>query len=215
MPRMSTVLEEAEEVEVSIQVPEWRRTPCSAGVPGKRLSPEELAEQINTYCADRYDQQAHPTFCDLAGATGFDSFTQMMNHARRKGGDSMRHISRAFLAVGAGYEEQAQAGSRVALTILEKMPQFDTEEPASQYPDRPFHDRRDVNLNITGLSRPEDRGRTLSGPEAYLALIKNKTYEELVKIASPEQTPVDAEYEVLDFPDEPDESFEGDNNVSF
>lgn len=209
MPRMSKVLEEVEEIELPIQVPEWRRTPCSLGVRGARLSPEELAEQINTYCADRYDHQVHPTFCDLAGATGFDSFTQMMNHARRKGGDSMRHISRAFLAVGAGYEEQAQEGSRVALAILEKMPQFDTEEPASQYPERPFCERRDVNLNITGLARPEDRGRALSGSEAYLALIKNKTYEELIRIANPEQEPVEAEYEVLDFPDEPDE----DNDV--
>ena len=83
----------------------------------------------------------------------------------------------------------AQQGNRTAAGLLALMPQFDSEEPASQRPQQPFMPKQEVNLNITGLSRVETQGAQLSEQEAYLQLIKHKTYEEIsAEVLETEQT---------------------------
>jgi hypothetical protein len=155
---------------------------------------------VDAYFEEQFDQGEHPTFCDLAGAAGFDSITQMVNHARRKGGDAMRAVSRSFLAVGAAYEEQAQQGSRTAVRMLETMPQFDTEEVAAQAPERPFQITKDVNLKISGVVQQEDVGSHMSPQQAYLELIKHKTYQEVEEAVESEV--LDGEYAEIELEDD-------------
>jgi hypothetical protein len=176
--------------------PSWRRRPIGHDV-GVRKSPKRLFEDLNTYFEKEYDSGQHPTLCDMAGAAGFESVTQMVNHARRHGKEVMYGIGRGLLAVAAGYEEQAQEGGRHAVTILGLIPEFDSEEPASQAPQRPFSPQRDINLNITGVHRPADQGAQLTDQEAYLQLIKHKTYEEVAPMLEAEQTE-DGDYAVID-----------------
>lgn len=185
--------------EAQIQArPAWRRSPTRANK-AVRLSYDELCDIVDAYFEGQYDQGEHPTFCDMAGAAGFDSVTQMVNHARRKGGDAMRAISRSFLAIGAAYEEQAQQGSRTAARLLETMPQFDTEEVASQAPERPFQIAKDVNLKISGVVQREDIGSHMSPQQAYLEMIKHKTYQEIEGAAAPEV--LEGEYAEIELED--------------
>ena len=156
----------------------WRRSPARAPA-AVEYSPEQLLDSLNAYFVERYDQNEHPTLCDMAGAAGFDSVTQLVNHARRQGGQTMRGISRGILAVAAAYEELAQEGNRSAANLLALMPNFDSKEPADQKPQRPFLPQQEVNLNITGVTRLITHGAQLSEQEAYLQLIKHKTYEEI------------------------------------
>ena len=178
--------------------PAWRRSPTRANK-AVRLSYDELCDKVDAYFEEQFDQGEHPTFCDMAGAAGFDSVTQMVNHARRKGGDAMRAISRSFLAIGASYEEQAQQGSRTAVRMLETMPQFDTEEAAAQAPERPFLIAKDVNLKISGVVQREDVGSHLTPQQAYLELIKHKTYQEVEGAVEPEV--LDGEYAEIELED--------------
>ena len=190
-------LDALNEVQVRVR-PSWRRTPTRGGK-AVQLSVDEMCDIIDTYFAEQFDQGDHPTFCDLAGAAGFDSITQLVNHARRKGGDAMRAISRSFLAVGAAYEEQAQNGSRSAIRMLESMPQFDTEEAAAQAPERPFQIAKDVNLKISGVVQREDVGSHMTPQQAYLELIKHKTYQEVEGAVEAEV--LDGDYVEIDLED--------------
>lgn len=165
----------------------WRRKP-TLGEEATRFSPEELNSKIDEYFTAQYDADRHPTLCDMAGETGFDSVTQMVNHARRKGGKTMRGISRGVLAVAASYEELAQEGSRQAMHMLSLMPQFDSKEPADQKPQRPFLAQQEISLNITGINARAERGQQLTEQEAYLKLIKHKTYEEISAAAAAMET---------------------------
>ncbi len=158
--------------------PSWRRAPTRAFKASKKRT-EKMFDDIDAYFTNKYNNGEHPTLCDMAGAAGFDSVTQMVNHARRNGGEVMRGISRGMLAVAAGYEDQAQEGSRHAVTMLSVIPQFDSEEPAEQVPQRPFMQQKDINLNISGVDSTTTRGAHLTEQEAYLQLIKYKTYEEI------------------------------------
>ena len=196
--------DEAEEIATKSLRPRWRRRPTEAA-PAVGLSVPELNAKIDNYFEKRYDKGEHPTFCDLAGETGFDSIDQLINHARRQGAPAMRSISRALLAVGAGYEEQAQQGSRVALAMLEYLPQFDTEEHPTQIPTHPFHAKHEVQVNLTGLERPDQKGATLTAQQAYLQLIRHKTYEEVEEDVLETIEADDGEYTVLDIQPDEDE----------
>lgn len=192
-------LEALNELQVRVR-PSWRRSPTQGGKAVK-LSTEDLCAVVDKYFEAQYDQGEAPTFCDLAGETGFDSITQLVNHARRKGGTAMRAVSRAFLAVGASYEDQAQMGSRNAIRMLEAMPQFDTEEAASQAPERPFQIAKDVNLKISGVVQREDVGSHMSPQQAYLEMIKHKTYEEIETVVSDTKA-LEGEYAEIEFEDD-------------
>lgn len=184
--------------------PAWRRTPCSSAPAGAatKLKPKELFKKMNNYFAKCYDAGEHPMLCDVAGDAGFDSVTQLTNHARRQGGETMRGISRAVLAVAAGYEEQAQAGSRHAMTLLGLMPEFDSKEPSDQIPGQSFLPKRQYYVDITGLNRTQDRGKELSPQEAYLQLIKYKTYEEIAGKSLDAEQVEEGDYRVVELGNE-------------
>lgn len=144
-----------------------------------KLSPSELADKIDEYFASLGEDEA-PAFCDLAGHVGFDSIPQMINHARRCGGEVMRYISRGFLAVGSGYEELGRKGlANFAAKMLEHVPSFDSVEPQQQAPQFAMRPRTEMQVQLTGLTRREDYGKELTEQEAYQRLIKNRTYEEV------------------------------------
>jgi len=188
--------DEADEMFVEPR-PTWRRRPCRA-TSAAAMPEEELIDKLDSYFNDRWEKDRHPTFCDLAGATGFDSVTQLLNHARRKGGNTMRAISRALLAVGAGYEEQAQDGSRTAIAMLERLPQFDSEEPSEQIPVLPFQRQQEVQVNISGLQRAAEQGQQLTAQEAYLKIIKHKTFKEVEADVMELEKTEDGTYSVLE-----------------
>jgi len=137
---------------------------------------------------------------DMALAAGFDSLAQVTNHARRHGGEIMRVISRALLAISVEYEELLQKGGKTAAWMLEKMDNFDSLEPTGQLPVRFFRSSSDVNLRISGLvSSPEQRGMELTAQEAYLQLIKHKSYDDMRPILQAQQQ--EGEFVVADIPD--------------
>lgn len=199
-PRVKLPPDEADEITTEPR-PLWRRRPTQ-GIDAVSLPADELCEKIDNYFEERFDTNDYPAFCDLAGETGFDSVDQMINHARRQGGKVMRGISRALLAVGAGYEEQAQNGSRNALSLLEHLPQFDTQEPTEQLPTRPFYSKQEMEVHITGVARAEERGQHLSAQEAYLQLIKHKTFEEVPQKVIEAAEISEGEFQVLEIKDE-------------
>jgi hypothetical protein len=90
----------------------------------------------------------------------------------------MRGISRALTAVAAEYEDLLQQGHRQAQFILQQIPQFDTEEAPSAVPSRTFEPRYQIPAVLVGVARPEDNGREMNEQEAYMRLIKNKTYQD-------------------------------------
>lgn len=208
MPTMSAKVllssEEADEVVTSDPVA-WRRSPC-AGVSAVTLTPDQLTRKMNAYFEEQYDNGANPFLCDLAGETGFDSLSQMVNHARRQGGATMRSISRACLAVGASYEERALEGSSNAAKMLEIIPQFDTQNTPEQLPTFPFRAKQEVDVNITGIASAQDKGKHLTAQEAYLSLIKNKTYEEMEPEVLETVEGEDGEFTVLTIDEEEEQT---------
>ena len=163
------------------------------------MSKEEMCEKLDGYFTETIEQGQQPTFCDMAGTAGFDSVTQMANHARRHP-NSMREISRCFLAVGAGYEDQLQQGSRTAGWMLERMPQFDTDESPEQTPAHPFQIAKQSQVFISGLERESARGAEMSEQQAYLEVIKHKTYAEIEAIVQRDDDEEDIN--ILTFEDE-------------
>lgn len=178
---------------MAVARPGWRRDPFNAPPRNRK----KMYENLSDYFIERYDSGEHPQITDMAGEAGFDSVTQMLNHARRNPTD-MKGIARGILAVSAGYEEQAQTGNRNALALLALMPEFDSEEPADQAPQRPFMPQRELNVNVTGVARRIDQGALLSEQEAYLTLIKNKTYEEITAAVLETERTDTGDYAVLD-----------------
>jgi len=176
--------------------PAWRRSPMNA--PRAPKDHKKLFAKMSPYFEKHYDNNQQLTLCDMAGEGGFESVTQMVNHARRQGGETMRGIGRGMLAVAAGYEEQAQEGARHAMAMLALIPQFDSEEPASQAPQRPFMPQREINLNITGVTKDTDKGRQLTAQEAYMQLIKHHTYEEIAGATLEAEEIEEGDYRVID-----------------
>lgn len=177
--------------------PAWRRRPTRAPKATKKAT-KRLLDDIDDYFTECHDSDREASFCDMAGAAGFDSVTQLVNHARRNGGDTMRGIARGTLAVAAGYEDMVQNGNRSALQMLSMIPHFDSDEPAEQKPQRPFLPQQELNLNITGVERADMRGAELSPQEAYLQLIKYKTYEEIsAAIEHRKEKEIEGDYEVV------------------
>ena len=177
----------------------WRRNPVKDSHIAS-WEGDKLEKLIGEYFEKCYDEDITPTMCDLAGVTGFESVTQMINYARRRGGTVMRNISRSFLAVAAAYEEEAANGNRNALSLLALVPQFDSKEPANQEPQRPFQPQQPINLNITGLRSSETAGAQLTAQEAYLQLIRNKSFEEVEPTKT--EKVIDGEYAVIEIGDE-------------
>lgn len=183
--------------------PRWRRTPTQ-GRQVVHRSQKKLAKRIDDYFTKQYDTNKHPTLCDMAGEVGFDSVSQMVNHARRNGGEIMRAISRGMMAVAAGYEDMAQEGSRSALHMLSTIPQFDTVDPPAQTPQRPFIVQKELNVNITGVESHSTQGMQLTEQEAYMQLIKHKTYEEITQAIEKKEKTIEGDYQILSLSDDPE-----------
>ena len=104
----------------------------------------------------------------------------MCNDARRKGPQRMRLITRALLAMTAYYERMAQEGNRVALSILERIPQFDDLEAPEQVATRAFAPQPQEHIvHLSGMDRKEDRGRDLSPLDAYNQIIGKQSFEDI------------------------------------
>lgn len=161
----------------TVEVHPWRLAPTRS-VPAISMASEELLDRIDEYFTDAAAYGRAPTLTDLAGASGFDSVQHLINHARRAGPVVMRGISRALTAVAAHYEDLAQAGNRAALAVLQQIPQFDSVEGPAKVPVRTFEARVPAPIVLAGVMRAEDRGRDLPEHEAYLQLIRNRTYHE-------------------------------------
>jgi hypothetical protein len=162
--------------------PAWRRMPCASGrEKATELPAEKLAEKIDEYFTQCADNDILPSYCDMAGVIGFDSLPQMMFHARRHP-EVMRYISRGLLAVGAGYEELTAKGIRTGAFLLERLVGYDSIEPPSQAPTRPFMLDKTLDVNIRGVVQQQHVGSELSPIEAYRQLMKFKTQEEMVAV---------------------------------
>ena len=151
---MSIKSESESRTEFSV-VPTWRRNPITAKRPIGTDS--DILHHMDNHCAERYDSGKNVRLCDLAGEAGFESVTQMINHARRRGGKVMEGISRGMLVVAAGYEDLAARGNKTALHMLSLIPQFDSFDPPNQTPQRPFLVQKDINIQVSGVSRKESR----------------------------------------------------------
>ena len=104
----------------------------------------------------------------------------MCNDARRKGPQRMRLVTRALLAMTAYYERLAQEGNRIALAILERIPQFDDLEAPEQVATRAFAPQPQEHIvHLTGMDRKEDRGRDLSPLDAYNQIIGKPSFEDI------------------------------------
>jgi hypothetical protein len=179
-------------------VPAWRRRPCRATL-AIDLDYIELCDTIDSYFEKCVADGRRPLLTEMTLAAGFDSFTQLLNHARRRGGETMRALSRAVLAISVEYEELLQQGSKGAMWMLEKMPEFDSTEKAAQAPARPFEPRAQINLNISGVVSHETAGAQLTAQQAYLQLIKHKSYEEMMPLLEAQQVH-EGEFVEIEFP---------------
>lgn len=159
------------------EIPQWRIRPTRAPL-AVQMTESDLLGRIDDYFERTHKAGLRPTLCDLAGEAGFDSVEQLINHARRRGKTTMRGISRALTAVAATYEDLVQQGNRQAQLILQQIPQFDTENHQAAPPVRSFEPRYQIPIHIVGVARPEDQGRQMTEQEAYMKLIKNKTYQD-------------------------------------
>lgn len=191
--------EAIERMLVANEVPAYLLRPCDI-LPAVHISPEELADRINDYFSKCYTEGRPPKLLELVLSVGFDSFTQMKNHARRHGGEVMQIIARALTSIGIVYEDQAQKGSKFGAWMLERLPEFDPLEPKHQAPERPFETRMEANLKITGIASPETEGKQLSKHEAYLQLIRHRAFEEIQQTIETHMTD-DGAYEVVEIPE--------------
>ena len=159
--------------------PAWLRTPCTYK-PATDKDDVELATHINIIFADFFDNDQVPALAEVVGACGYSSIVQMCNDARRKGPERMRTITRALLAMTAYYERMAADGNRVALSILERIPQFDDLEAPEQVATRAFAPQPQEHIvHLTGMDRKEDRGRDLSPLDAYNQIISKPSFEDI------------------------------------
>jgi hypothetical protein len=140
----------------------------------------ELATRLNLIFEDFFDNDHVPALSEVVGACGYSSVVQMCNDARRKGPQRMRLITRALLAMTAYYERMAQEGNRVALSILERIPQFDDLEAPEQVATRAFAPQPQEHIvHLTGMDRREDRGRDLSPLDAYNQIVGKPSFEDI------------------------------------
>lgn len=159
--------------------PLWLRSPCSYS-PAVEQDDTELATRLNIVFSDFFDNDTVPALAEVVGACGYSSVVQMCNDARRKGAGRMRLVTRALLAMTAYYERMAAEGNRVALSILERIPQFDDLEAPEQVATRAFAPQPQEHIvHLTGMDRKEDRGRDLSPLDAYNQIIGKQSFEDI------------------------------------
>ncbi len=159
--------------------PGWLRNPCTY-TPAVEQDDTELSTHLNIIFADFFDNDQIPALAEVVGACGYSSVVQMCNDARRKGPTRMRTITRALLAMTAYYERMAQEGNRTALTILERIPQFDDLEAPEQQATRAFAPQPQEHLvHLSGMDRKEDHGRDLSPLDAYNQIIGKPSFEDI------------------------------------
>ena len=159
--------------------PVWLRNPCTY-TPMTDQDDISLGTRLNLVFADYFDNEQVPALAEVVGACGYSSVVQMCNDARRKGPQRMRLITRALLAMTAYYERMAAEGNRVALTILERIPQFDDLEAPEQTTTRAFAPQPQEHIvHLTGMDRKEDRGRELSPLDAYNQIIQQPSFEDI------------------------------------
>jgi hypothetical protein len=140
----------------------------------------ELSTRLNFIFEDAFDNGIVPALSEVVGACGYSSIIQMCNDARRKGAARMRIVTRALLAITAYYERAAAEGSRVALAILERIPQFDDLEAAEQVATRAFAAAPQEHImHLSGMENKSDRGKNLSPLDAYNQIIAEPTFEDI------------------------------------
>lgn len=160
-------------------MPLWLRQPCTYS-PAVEQDDIELATRVNVVFADFFDSDTVPALAEVVGACGYSSVIQMCNDARRKGPQRMRLVTRALLAMTAYYERIAAEGNRVALSILERIPQFDDLEAPEQVATRAFAPQPQEHvMHLVGMDRKEDRGRELSPLDAYNQIIGKQSFEDI------------------------------------
>jgi hypothetical protein len=159
--------------------PLWLREPCTFK-PAVEADTTDLMQRLNTVFADAYDNEIVPGLAEVVGACGYSSIIQMINDARRKGAKRMRVITRALLAITAYYEHEALNGNRVALSILERIPQFDDLEAMEQVATRPFAPQPQEHVvHLSGMERRQDRGKDLSPWTLRTRSSRCGTFEEI------------------------------------
>jgi hypothetical protein len=147
-----------------------------------------LKQRLNTIFADAFDSEIVPALSEVVGACGYSSIIQMINDARRKGASRMRVVTRALLAITAYYERMAADGNRIALSILERIPQFDDLEAMEQIATRAFAPQPMEHIvHLTGMERRSDRGRDLSPLDAANQILGKGTFEEIAAAIELEQ----------------------------
>lgn len=157
----------------------WLRNPCTYESMTEQ-DDSSLAAQLNLIFEDFFDNEQVPALAEVVGACGYSSIIQMCNDARRKGPQRMRLITRALLAMTAYYERMAAEGNRVALSILERIPQFDDLEPVEQVATRAFAPQAQEHIvHLSGIDRREDRGKDLSPLDAYNQIIMQPSFEDI------------------------------------
>lgn len=166
------------------ELPEWRLRPSRAISPDL-LADEEFFDLIDSYFMGCAAKAQRPMLTELALALGCDSLPQLVNDARRNP-LRMRAISRAFLAVGVAYEELLGEGKAVAQFMLTKIPSYDSKEHASQAPTYFLRERQEIGLDVSGVERLVDIGKSLAPRESYLRLVRNRVLEE-VELGSAEE----------------------------
>lgn len=159
--------------------PSWLRKPCTY----KPMVDEDdttLETRLDVIFSDYFDSEEVPALAEVVGACGYSSIVQMCNDARRKGPQRMRLITRALLAMSAYYERMAAEGNRIALTILERIPQFDDLEPVEQVATRAFAPQAQEHIvHLSGMDKREDRGKELSPLDAYNQIITQPSFEDI------------------------------------
>ena len=161
--------------------PAWLRNPCTYA-PAVYQDDVDLQTRINVVFEEYFDNNEVPALAEVVGACGYSSIVQMCNDARRKGAERMRMVTRALLAMTAYYERAALDGNRIALTILERIPQFDDLEPVEQVATRAFAPQPQEHLvHLSGMDRQEDRGRDLSPLDAYNQIIAMPSFKDVAQ----------------------------------
>jgi hypothetical protein len=159
--------------------PAWLRTPCTYE-PMVDQDDISLTTRLNLVFTEYFDNDHVPALAEVVGACGYSSIIQMCNDARRKGPQRMRLITRALLAMTAYYERMAVEGHRIALTILERIPQFDDLEAPEQITTRAFAPQAQEHIvHLTGMDKREDRGKDLSPLDAYNQIIMQPSFEDI------------------------------------
>lgn len=159
--------------------PGWLRNPCTYD-PAADQDDTTVATRLNIIFEEFFDNDQVPALAEVVGACGYSSVVQMCNDARRKGPARMRIITRALLAMTAYYEKMAAQGNRVALTILERIPQFDDLEAPEQVATRAFAPQPQEHIvHLSGMDKRADIGKDLSPLDAYNQIMAQPSFEDI------------------------------------